>query len=201
MVERGERADDAHHGVGQRSIVVRRVGQMLDLAHHVVTEEAHHPALQRRQVGHDRRVIGGEDGVERSEHPSVERDVGAEVPSGLGDDPVAQVERGHRRVTDEAVTAPALAMLDRLEQEPLAVAHQLQERRHRRLEVGQQFGPHGNDRVLGGQSVELVAVGPHTETGHDVDPNARKKHEYSPVWHAPLPSCSTRNNRVSPSQS
>ena len=42
-----------------------------------------------------------------------------------------------------------------------------------------------------------VVVATRTE-GH---PKARWKQERSPVWHAPLPSCSTTKSRVSPSQS
>ena len=54
VVERRQRTDDAHHGVGQSAVVGGHVGQALDLADHVVAEVAHHPAVQRRQVGDHR---------------------------------------------------------------------------------------------------------------------------------------------------
>ena len=54
MVERGDLADDAEGGVGVPKVVGRRVGQVLDLAHHVVTQVSHHPAVQGRQVGQRR---------------------------------------------------------------------------------------------------------------------------------------------------
>jgi hypothetical protein len=71
--------DDAHHRVGQVAVVVRRVGQVLDLAHDVVAEVAHDAALQRRQVGDDAARGTRRDRVERGEHALVERDVRAEV--------------------------------------------------------------------------------------------------------------------------
>ncbi len=46
VVEGGHRADDTHHRVGQAAVVAGHVGQMLDLADHVVAEVAHDPSLQ-----------------------------------------------------------------------------------------------------------------------------------------------------------
>lgn len=178
MIERGERADDAHHRIGEPTIVVRHVRKVLDLADGVVAEVAHHAALQRRQVWDDGRPIGGDDGIERCQHALVERDVGTEVlPLDL-DEAVAQLQRGHRVVPDEAVPRPALGMLDRLEQESVAVAHQLQVGRHRRLQIAQHLGPHRHHGVLRRESVELVPAGSHrcrvvVLRVHRCSPNAR----------------------------
>ena len=57
VIERSERADDAHCRVGQLTIVAGHIGKPLDLAHDVVTEIAHDATLQRRQIGDDRRAI------------------------------------------------------------------------------------------------------------------------------------------------
>ena len=102
---------------------------------------------------------------------------------------------------EEREPAPALGVLDRLEQEPFAVADQLHERRQRRLEIGEHLAPHRHDRVLAAQRDELVerrsyppSIGPsvtcavgHTGPGAAPLPKARKKHVRSPVWQAPRP--------------
>ena len=171
VVEGGHRADDAHHRIRQAAVVVGHVRQVLHLADDVVAEVAHHPALQRREVRHDGRVVGGDDGVQRGEHPLVVRDVGAEVLAALGDDAVAQFQRGHGVVADEAVAGPPFAVLHRLEQEALAVAAELEEGADRGVQVAQHLGPDRHHRVVGGQAVELLAAGPHPEVHHD--PKAR----------------------------
>src|SRR5262249_48990481 len=98
-----------------------------------------------------------------------------------------------------------LRVLDRLEQEAgwvvIGRADQLHERGDRGLEVGEHLTPHGNDRVLARERDELVAREGHNGPGVAPPPNARKKHECSPVWHAPRPSCSTRSSTTSTSQS
>ena len=151
VVERGQRADDAHHCVGKPPIVVRHVGQVLDLADDVVPEIPHHTTLQRGQVGHDRRTVRSDDGIERGEHSLIDRDVRTEVlPLDL-DDAVAKLQGCHGIVTDEAVARPAFGVLHGLQQEAVAVADQLEVRGHGRFQIAQHFGPHGDHRVLGGQ--------------------------------------------------
>ena len=198
VVERSQRTDHAHRRVGQLTVVVGHVGQPLDLAHDVVAEVAHHAALQRRQVGDDRRAVDPQQLVEGGEHSSIERHRRRHVAE-RRDQPVAQLQRRHRVAADEAVAAPAFAVLDGFEQEPRAVADQLGVGRHRRLQIGEHLGPHRHHGVLGGQGAELVAARPHAQVAHS--PNRRKKHEYAPVWQAPLPSCSTMNSSASASQS
>ena len=198
VVERGQRADHAHGRVGESAIVMGHVGQSLDLANDVVAEIAHHPALQRRQVGDDRGSIDVQQLVERGEHAAVERHRRRNLAEGR-DQAVAELQRRHRIAPDEAVAAPAFAVLDRFEQEPRAGADQLGVGGDRGLEVGEHLGPHRHHRVLGCQGAELVAARMHGQLAHS--PNRRKKHEYAPVWQAPLPSCSTRNSSTSASQS
>ncbi len=159
------------------------------------------PPCKRGQVGHDRSAVGSDQSVEGGEHALVQWWVGAEVLALDGDQAVAQLEGRHRVVADEAVAAPPFAVFHRLEQEAVTFTDQLQVGRDRRLEVRQHLGPHRHHRVFTGQRPELLAAGPHVQRGHRPGPKERKKQVYSPVWQAPLPSCSTRNRRVSPSQS
>jgi hypothetical protein len=51
VVEGAELPDDDERGVGMPQVVVRGVGEALDLAHHVVAEIPHQPSVQRRQAG------------------------------------------------------------------------------------------------------------------------------------------------------
>ena len=95
-------------------------------------------------------------------------------------------------------------MLDRFEEEPIAVADELGEGGHRRLEVGEQLRPHRYDRVASGERAELVPTrvvqGGH-RVGEVVAPSAVKKQLWAPVWQAPRPCWVTLNSNVSPSQS
>ena len=134
------------------------VGQVLDLAHDVVAEVADEPAVQRRQLGQRRRPVDGEQGLDGGQDAAgrggtERRDVAVDLdPAAAGD------ERGRRRPADERPAAPALAVLDRLEQEARAPspAAQPAEGGDRRDQVGEQLAPHGHDGVVAGQGAELV---------------------------------------------
>ena len=92
------------------------------------------------------------------------------------DHAVAQHERRRRIATDEGEPGPPLGSLDRLEEESGTVADELDVGRHRRLEVGQLFGPHWDDRVGRGVRVEVVACRKELH-----QPNCRKKQVRAPV--------------------
>ena len=89
--------------------------------------------------------------------------------------------------SEEREPAPPFGVLDRLEQEPLAVADQLHEGGERCLEVGEHFAPDRHDRVLVAQRDELVerrshlVCVDHAGPGVAPLPKSRKKHERSPV--------------------
>ncbi len=194
MVEGGEAADDRQHGIRMTEVVTRHAGQMLDLAHDVVAEVTDEPAVQRGQVGHRRRAVRGEHSLDGAQDALISGHLGGQITGDL--DAIApRDERRGRPAPHEREAAPALAVLDRLEHEPGPVADELCERRDRRLEISEQLRPDGDDGVVAREPLELGPV------RSDVHPNARKKQECSPVWHAPPPSCSTTNRRVSPSQS
>ena len=130
--------------------------------------------------------------------PAVARHVDGQRAVDL-DAAVAQQQRGHRVAADEREAAPPLAVLDRLEQEAGAVADELGVRGDRRLQVGEQLGPHRHDRVARAASARnssrLGRIRTHSA------PKRRKKQEYAPVWQAPSPCCSTLNSSTSASQS
>ena len=147
-----------HHRVGEAAVVGRHVGQALDLADDVVAEVAHRA---RRAAAAGRRASAP--GTRASSASSAAR-----MPWSRGHAvgqrrrrpstrAVAQHERGRRVAADEREAAPALAVLDRLEQEAGAVADELGERGDRRLEVGEQLAPDRHDRVRRGERAELVA--------------------------------------------
>ena len=71
VVEGGQLADHGQDGVGLAQVVGRHVGQVLDLADHVVAEVADQAGVQRRQVGEVGRVDGVEDGLEGGQHAVV----------------------------------------------------------------------------------------------------------------------------------
>jgi hypothetical protein len=210
VVERGKRADHAHHRVGQVLIVVGHLGKPFDLADHVVAEVADQTARHRRQLGQVGRPVRGEQVLERGEHAVGGRDAGGEDTVDR-DGTVAQRQRGDRVPTDEGEAAPPLAVLDRLEEEALSVADELGERGDGCLQIGEQLGPHRYDGVLGGERVELLAAGAdcglHRGAGATGQPagratsNFEKKHVRLPVWQAPLPCWVTLNSSASPSQS
>ena len=71
MVERGDVTGDRQHRVGQPEVVVRHVGQALDLAHDVVAEVADDATVERRQLGELRRAVRREQRLERGERTLV----------------------------------------------------------------------------------------------------------------------------------
>src|SRR5207237_8692855 len=103
-----------------------------------------------------RRSIRQEKIVERGEHSSITRDVAMELTFDVYDT-VAQRERGQRIASDERPSTPALAVLDRLEQEPVAVADHARERGDRSREIAQHVAPHGHHAMLSRQLTEAIA--------------------------------------------
>ena len=155
VVERGDVPGQRQHRVGPADRVVGHVRQALDLAHHVVAEVPDDATVERRELGQPRAAEPGEQRFERGQRTLVEWHVGRDVADGL-DLVAAHDERQRGVATDEREAAPVLAVLDRLEQEALAVADQLHERRDRRLEVGQDLAPDRHDGVVPRERAELV---------------------------------------------
>ena len=159
-------------------------------------------------------AVAREQRFERGQRAPVGRDSFDRVTAEPFDLSAAHHQRAGRRPADEREPTPALRVLDRLEQKAFSVADELDEHRERRLEIGEHFAPHRNDGVVARELDELgeagLIRGPVAHVGEGVAhigpgvaplPNARKKHDRSPVWHAPRPTCSTTNKRTSMSQS
>ena len=205
VVERGDVTGQRQHRVGPALRVRRDVRQVLDLAHDVVPEVADDAAVERWQLSEARRAVPAQQRLDRRERAAIERDAGRDRAERL--DLVAPHDEREGRVPpDEREAAPVLTVLDRLEQEAVAVADELDERGHRRLEVGQHLAPDRDDGVLARQRAELPERRlddgkAHTGPGSAPSPNARKKQLRSPVWQAPRPTCSTTNRSTSMSQS
>ena len=191
--------------------------EMLDLAHDVVPEISDNAAVERWQVGDARRAMESEQRLECSERAGVARHRVGKWAFDL-DVAAAHDQRALGITPEERESSPTLRVLDRLQEESRRAvglgADELDERRHGGLEVGQHLAPHRHHRVIAGQRPEVVTrwsdgsgrahrASGDCESGDGVapPPNARKKHDRSPVWQAPRPSCSTTKRSVSPSQS
>jgi hypothetical protein len=159
VVVGGQLADDRHHGVGVAEVVRGDVGQALDLAHDVVAEVAHDPAVQRGQVLEGRGAPHAEQVLDAGEDATVERRAVGELAAGL--DPAVSGGEGHERLApDERPPAPPLAVLDGLEEEAGFVAHEPRERGDRGGEVGEELAPDRDHRVGAGEGPEVLPAGP-----------------------------------------
>ena len=158
MVEGGQLADDGQDGVGMAEVVGGHAGQVLDLAHHVVTQVTDQTGVKGGQV----RKVGGlesvEHGIEGGQdagcpaHPVAGDGVQVQGPVG-GHPGAAGGDGGQRITTDEGVAPPPLTALDRLEEEAGAVGpvDNMEEGGHRGDGVGHQLAPYRHDAVLGRQ--------------------------------------------------
>ena len=93
---------------------------------------------------------------------------------------VAAGSPGHERVP-----APPLRALDGLQDQAGAVARQRREQPDGRGDVGEQLRPHGNQRPLGRERVELVTTGPHLQMRFHV----------RSFWSVPPDPCACRTAR------
>jgi hypothetical protein len=158
VVVGGDLADHREDGVGVALVVGRHVGEALDLPHDVVAQVADHAAVQRGQLGDGGRPVGGEQPVDRRQHPPVEGDALGQASLDL--DAARPGDQGGRGIAaHERPPAPALAVLHRLEQEAGLVAHHPQEAGHGGGEVAQDLPPHRHHGGSAGQGAEDVPTG------------------------------------------
>src|SRR5215213_1227757 len=197
VVEDDHRAGEDQHPLGQPEVVLGLVGQALQLPDEVVAEVADGPGEQRRQAGQGRRAQPPQGLAQHLQGRPV-RQAGGRA-AGPGGAAAADGQGGERVGADERVAAPALAVLDALQQYRAVLVAELAERPHRGLQVAEQLPPHRHHRMLPGQPRELLEPGPGA-AGHAPPPSGWLKHDLVPLWHAG-PICSTRTRSVSPSQS
>ena len=108
-------------------------------------------------------------------------------------------ERGRAGCGRRTTSGSTLAVLDRLEQEARARRRPARANAATGVVRSASTSRHTGTTVWSRASARnSSAIGPESR---GVTPKARKKQERSPVWQAPLPSCSTTNSSVSPSQS
>ena len=117
VVERGHVTHHAQHRVGRAQVVGGHVGQPLDLAYDVVAEVSDDAAVERGQVRDPRRLVRAEQGLERGERAVVGGHARRRRPLELHRS-APHDHREHRVAADEREPAPALGVLDRLQQEP-----------------------------------------------------------------------------------
>ena len=133
------------------------VGEVLDLAHHVVAEVADHPGVERRQLGQDRRAAGGQQLLEGGQDALAA--AGRARPGGPWPTPGG---RGPPPwpggAAHERVAAPALPPSTDSSRNP-APRPRVVEGGHRGEGVGHHLGPHRHDGVVGGQRGELLGSG------------------------------------------
>ena len=117
--------------------------------------------MQRREPVERRGLEAGQEGLDRLQDPVVRRR--QPQPSGGLHRAAPGGQGGQRATADERIAAPALAALDRLEEEALPVADQIGEGGDRREGVGHDLAPHRDDGVLLGQGGELDGVRPEAQ--------------------------------------
>ena len=180
MIEGNQLTDHAEAGVRDAELVGWRARQLLHLPHDVIAEVAHDAAVERWKASATRHRGAHQQVLERFEHATgtglrvdlKDRDTRPSVLQGR-DAPSAGGKDEQGAPTHEGVAAPALATLDRLEQEPLIVADGPHEHADRRQGVGNELHRDRHDAVLGRLHQEPWQV---RTTGvlhrrHDPDPS------------------------------
>jgi hypothetical protein len=161
VIEREQDVGDHHGEVRQPELVrVRLADRRLEAAHEVVAEHPDRAARERRQAVERGEPVAadlvGDGGVRVGE-----RALGAVD----GEHPGLEPHNAPRLDAEEGPAPEALALLGRLEQERGAVAAQLQVRRHRRLDVGDEAVPQRHEVVLTGERARLVEARRHLQVG------------------------------------
>jgi hypothetical protein len=158
-VERAELTDHEQDRVGKSEVVARHIGKALDLAHHVVADVAHEPAVQRRKTVERRGPELLQERAQRREQAVVHARAHLRREGHLSrrDDPGAESRERYERVApDEGPSAPSFTALHRLEEEAGTVPGHLEEGTHGREGVGHERAPDGHDPVPGGQLPEVL---------------------------------------------
>ena len=129
---------------------------LLEVAHHVIGEETHGPAAEARKPAHGDGPVSGE---------KLLQDRQGIAPVGqLHQVAIAadlhllglHADHGQGVGAQEGVTAPLLAALDALQQKGVGALADLQQGRHRRLLVGEDFPVDGDEIAAFRKFLEFV---------------------------------------------
>ena len=159
VVERQHRVEQHEPGV------VCAVGALAEVAEHrfeprgrAVPEVADRAAGEPRQVGHERRPEVRHQAAQRvDERLLADRRDAAAIDRRSA---VARAKNEERILAEERIAADVLAAFDALQQERVVgVLGNLQERRDRRQQVGDDLLADGHERAAPGQVLELVKRG------------------------------------------
>ena len=160
VVEGRQLADDRHDGVRVAEVVRRRFPEPLDLAHDVVAEIADEASVKWRQLVERRRPEALEERFDTAENALVAGHGGRQRTLSHLDVATARHQCRRRRAPDEREAAPALAVLDRLEEKAGAVADHGPEGSDRGQGVGHELSPDGEHRVVTGELAECLELRP-----------------------------------------
>ena len=159
VIEREHRVEQHEAGL------VRAVGRRAEVAEHrleprrrAVAEIADRPAREARQLRHERRPEVGHQTPQRlDERPLALGRHAAAIHRRLA---VARAQDEERILAEERVAPDVLAALDAFEEEGVVgVLGDLQERGHRRQEIGDDLLAHGDERAAPRQLLEFVKRG------------------------------------------
>ncbi len=136
IVEDQQRVCHHDDGVGQLPVVPWGVGKRLDRAHDVVAEVADRAPGESRQPRHDHRRVLPHEAAEVLQWGQVglRRSPAAAGSPAVADTPPVAIDLS-RLGSQKGVARPALAALERFEEETVGASMQLGEGRHRRIAV------------------------------------------------------------------
>ena len=160
VIEHDRSIDREEPDRGARGVVGVGCGMTVEEAGGLVREVPHQPPRERRQVGETRPADRTRRADERLARRSPVGDRQGQLSGRILDPQTGAVEdQGGRRVAGhEGVPPPAFGTLDRFQQDAGSRARDGGEQADRGGHVGQQLGPHRNERPLAGERLELDPV-------------------------------------------
>jgi hypothetical protein len=147
VVECRQRANDAHDGIGQISIIQWRIGEVLNLTYDVVPEKSHDASLKRRQFRYDWTSVDVEKRFNGRQHSLIPGHRRGNRSLNFNTS-LAQGQCGPGVPAHEAESAPPFAVFYRFQEESRILSDQFRKGRHWCLKVGQNFYPHWDNREL-----------------------------------------------------
>ncbi len=158
VVEDEERIREQEAGLGQPQDIFAQRGEPLELADHVIAQIAHRAAAEPGQSGNLDRAVLRHDLAEAGQHIRLHRDPPAAPTARHDHFPVVAVNQRRRAASQKRVPRPLFTALHAFQQIGARAPVDLDQGRHRRLEVGQDFPGNGNQVPLLGQRAKLFEI-------------------------------------------